>query len=95
MPNADHSTAADVLRIIIARGQAAYRATLPEYDAELMATLARAEAEPTTPNNLGIVDEERQRALCLSCPLADCVGVESSACPIRQEQRRAWRNRKS
>jgi hypothetical protein len=44
--------------------------------------------------NVSAVDEARQIQLCLSCPLADCVGVESSACPIRIEQRRVWSNRR-
>jgi len=52
-------------------------------------TPADVEPEPNT----SAVDEARQIQLCLSCPLADCVGVESSACPIRIEQRRVWRKR--
>lgn len=93
MPNVQQ-TPAEVLRALIERGRAAYRATLPEYDAELMTALALADVEPARPNNLNIVDEARQIALCLSCPLADCVGVESSACPIRIEQRHQWREQR-
>jgi len=73
------------LETIIAVGVARYEALY----APPLADVAELE---TTPNLTG-VDEERQRQLCLSCPLADCVGVESSACPIRIEQRRVWRER--
>jgi hypothetical protein len=32
-----------------------------------------------------------QDAVCLRCPLADCVGIENRLCPIQIEQRRIWR----
>ena len=31
--------------------------------------------------------------ICLDCPLAECVGIESRDCPIRVEQRRIWREK--
>jgi hypothetical protein len=89
-------TPADALAAIIARGVARYQESLPDYaqDAHPLVTLphfARPVAELPEPEpNVSAVDEERQRELCLSCRLADCVGVESEACPIRIEQRRLW-----
>jgi hypothetical protein len=35
--------------------------------------------------------EERQAQICLSCPLPDCIGIESRECPIQIEQRAEWR----
>lgn len=75
------------LSAIIAAGQAAYLASLPDY--------ARGdgdEPEPTQPNISGVTDE-RQIELCLNCPLPDCVGVDHRRCPIRQEQLRVWREK--
>ncbi len=92
-------TPADALAAIIARGVARYQESLPDFarDASPLVTLpdfARPPAELPEPEpNVSVVDEERQRELCLSCPLADCVGVESRACPIRQEQLRVWRSK--
>ena len=74
---------------IIAAGVARYRAEQARY-APPLTGVAELETEP----NVSRVTEERQRELCLSCPLSDCVGVESSACPIRIEARRAWRKAK-
>ena len=37
------------------------------------------------------LSEERQRDICLACPLADCVNVTDSRCPIRREQLAEWR----
>jgi hypothetical protein len=37
------------------------------------------------------VRASEQAALCLQCPLRDCVGTESSRCPINIAQRRRWR----
>src|SRR5262245_59499663 len=73
------------LQEIIANGQQAYEATLPEY-------MKRQEADdsPTHRINLTLTDE-RMRELCLSCPLADCLDITSTLCPIRIEQRREWR----
>ena len=78
------------LSTIIANGVAAYRATTPDYAPPLADVVD--DVEPT-PNIRG-VDEDRQRELCLSCPLPDCVGVDHRACPIRQEQLRIWREKK-
>lgn len=44
------------------------------------------------PINLTLKSHERD-AICLDCALADCVGIESMACPIRIEQRRRWREK--
>jgi len=72
---------------IIARGQMAYEATLPDY--------FKRQVEPEPCLNSGKVNitltDERQREICLSCPLADCVDVTDPRCPIRVEQRRLWR----
>ena len=92
-------TPADALRDLIARGVAAYQASLPDYARDetpvvILPDHALADVEPARPNNLGIVDEDRQRELCLSCHLADCVGVENAACPIRIEQCRIWREQR-
>jgi len=53
---------ADVLRAIVAAGVAAYQNSLPDY-----ARGPVADTEPTAPN-ITIADD-RQRVLCLSCPL--------------------------
>ena len=70
---------------IITRGQMAFEATLPDY---LRRQVEPAEAEGHI--NITLTDE-RQREICLNCPLADCVDVKDARCPIRIEQRRAWR----
>lgn len=44
------------------------------------------------PINLTLKSHERD-AICLDCPLVDCVGIESRACPIRIEQLRRWREK--
>lgn len=88
---------ADALRAIIARGVAAYQDSLPDYarEAEALVTLPyhalRADELPEPEPNVSAVDEDRQRVLCLNCELADCVGIENEACPIRREQRAVWR----
>ena len=74
---------------IIAAGVARYRAEQAKY-APPLTSVAELETEPNT----SAVTEERQRELCLACPLADCVGVESNACPIRIEARQVWRKAK-
>ena len=84
LPN---TNAAATLAAIIARGQAAYVESLPDFARDF-----GADVEPTQPN-ITIADE-RQRELCLSCALCDCVGIENPRCPIRVEQRRVWRNRR-
>src|SRR5262245_54462441 len=97
MTNATPNTSpADILAAIIAAGVARYveslpdyaRPTVPQFFAETVT-----DAEYLVEANVSRVNEERQRELCLSCHLADCVGVESSACPIRIEARRLWRKR--
>jgi len=70
---------------IISRGQTVYEATLPDY-------LRRQEAPEASRVNITMTDE-RQREICLNCPLADCAGIESPACPIQIEQRRIWREK--
>jgi len=70
---------------IVARGQAAYEATLPAY-------LKRQDDLESIPSHINLtLTDERQREICLNCPLADCVDVKDARCPIRIEQRRAWR----
>ncbi|MCI0390331.1 MAG: hypothetical protein MOB07_16395 [Acidobacteria bacterium] len=44
------------------------------------------------PIHFSIRPAERD-AICLRCPLAECVGLESRECPIRVEQRRVWREK--
>ena len=83
-----NQTSADILAAIIAAGVARYQASLPDYTQDFSAD----DIEPPQ-FNVSAVDEALQIQLCLSCPLADCVGVESSACPIRIEARRVWRKR--
>lgn len=45
---------------------------------------------PTSPG-LFRVRANEQAALCLQCPLRDCVGTRNRRCPINKEQRRRWR----
>jgi len=69
-----------------AAGQLAFEATLPDYFKR------QVETEDSTPIGVNLtLTDERQRELCLSCPLADCVDVTDPRCPIRIEQRRLWR----
>lgn len=86
----------DALRAIIAAGVARYQESLPDYARDAAPVVivpdhALAGVEPAP--NLTL-DEDLQRELCLSCSLADCVGVGSPACPIRREQSRVWRKQK-
>jgi hypothetical protein len=99
MATATNLSPADVLAALIARGVARYQESLPDFarDAEAFVTLpdfARPKAELPEPEPIITLNEERQRDLCLNCPLADCVGIETEACPIRVEQRAAWRRLK-
>lgn len=71
---------------IIAAGVARYVESLPDFTRDFSA-----EPEPMEPNLT--LSEAQQTMLCLSCALPDCVGVKSSACPIRQEQLRVWRSK--
>src|SRR5262245_6230373 len=91
------------LAAIIAAGQIAYEASLPAYvkreeiDPEairrraFLGVLEGIESRSTTPRIVLTLNEERQREICLNCPLADCVGIEQRNCPIRIEQRAEWR----
>ena len=73
------------LEEIIAHGQTAYEATLPDY-------LQRGADKEAAPTRIHIfISPERQREICLNCPLIECVGIEHRNCPIRIEQRREWR----
>ena len=75
------------LEDIIAAGVARFETTLPDY-----ARGPVADIEPARPNIT--LSEERQVAICLNCPLADCIGIESRQCPIQIEQRAEWRKRR-
>ena len=87
---------ADALAALIAAGVARYVESLPDY---ARPTVPQFFGEPVTDAeyaaefNVSRVTEERQRELCLSCLLSDCVGVENTTCPIRVEARRLWRKR--
>jgi len=80
-------TPVERLAMIIAAGVARFEATLPP----LMRERPQVEAVEQCPNLR--ISPERQREICLSCPLADCVGVGQPQCPIRIEARRVWRAR--
>jgi hypothetical protein len=91
---------ADALAAIVAAGVARYQESLPDFarDVQPVFTLpyfARPKPELPEPEPLITLHEDRQREICLSCPLADCLGIVSALCPIRIEQRRVWRKRKS
>jgi len=73
---------------IVMRGQAAFEATLPDYFKRQVEPVE--DLLPIGNVNLTLTDE-RQREICLNCPLADCVDVTDPRCPIRVEQRRLWR----
>lgn len=80
---------ADALAAIIAAGVARYEAMFsPAMPGQSVETEA-----PEVFRHLR-VDADRQRELCLNCPLDDCVGVNHPACPIRIESRRIWRERR-
>lgn len=64
-------------------------AGVARYEARYAPPLADVAELETTPNIT--LDENRQRALCLSCALPDCVDITDSRCPIRQAQRALWR----
>jgi len=78
-------TPAERLAQIIAAGIARFESTLPAY-AQRVADVEPVEASP----NLA-VSAERQRVICLNCPLPDCIGIRNDQCPIRIEARRQWR----
>ena len=81
-------TPAERLAMIIAAGVARFEATLPP----LMRARPETEAIEQCPNLR--ISPERQREICLNCPLADCVGVANDQCPIRIEARRQWKRRR-
>ncbi len=82
-------TPAQRLAMIVAAGVARFEATLPP----LMRERPQVEAVEQCPNLR--VSEDRQREICLNCPLPDCVGVANDQCPIRIEARRIWNQRKA
>jgi hypothetical protein len=92
-----NQTPAADLAAIIARGVARYVESLPDF---ARAGVPLYHGEPVTDEeaavefNVSRVTEERQRELCLSCVLSDCVEVTDSRCPIRIEARRLWRKAK-
>jgi hypothetical protein len=78
-------TPAERLATIVAAGVARFEATLPAY------ALRSADDEPIEQCPNLRISAERQREICLNCPLDDCVGVGKPQCPIRIEARRQWR----
>jgi hypothetical protein len=80
-------TPAERLAQIISAGVARYQASLPEY----LRQGVDSEAVERVPNLA--ISAERQREICLNCPLPDCVGVGSPQCPIRIEARRRWKRK--
>jgi len=73
---------------IVAAGVAAYEASLPP-------SLRPEGLTEMAPSRVNLaLSDERQREICLSCPLADCLGIESPECPIRIEQRAERRSRR-
>jgi hypothetical protein len=81
-------TPAERLAMIIAAGVARFEATLPAY------ALRSADDEPIEQCPNLRISAERQREICLNCPLADCVGVSNPQCPLRVEARRQWKRRR-
>ncbi len=85
------------LSAIISAGVARYVESLPDFARPGVPQYFNepvTDAEYQVELNLSAVDEDTQRALCLSCPLPDCVDVTDARCPIRQEQSRVWREKK-
>ena len=80
-------TPAERLAMIIAAGVAAFESTLPAY------ATRSADVEPVEQSPNLRISAERQREICLSCPLPDCVGIGNDQCPIRVEARRQWKRR--
>lgn len=78
-------TPAERLAAIVAAGVARFESTLPDY------AQRAADGEPVEQCPNLRISAERQREICLNCPLADCVGVSQPQCPIRIEARRVWR----
>ncbi len=81
-------TPAERLAQIVAAGVAAFEPTLPAY------AQRGADDEPIEQYPNLRVSAERQREICLNCPLDDCVGVANDQCPIRVEARRQWKRRR-
>jgi hypothetical protein len=80
-------TPAERLAMIISAGVARYQASLPEYLRQGV------DSEPTEACPNLAISADRQREICLNCPLADCVGVGNPQCPIRIEARRRWKRK--
>lgn len=83
------------LATIVSNGIAAYQASLPEDFRQTPQFFGEpvTDEEAQVEFNVSRVTEKRQLELCLSCALAECVGVEDATCPIRIEARRLWRKR--
>ncbi len=81
-----HSEAA--LAQIVAAGVARFEASLPAYARQGV------ESEPIEPSPNLAISADRQREICLNCPLADCVGVANETCPLRIEARRIWKQKR-
>jgi hypothetical protein len=86
--HAEHITPAERLAMIISAGVARYQASLPEYLRQGV------DSEPTEACPNLAISADRQREICLNCPLADCVGISKPQCPIRIEARRQWRQQR-
>jgi hypothetical protein len=81
-------TPAERLAMIVAAGVARFEDTLPAY------AQRGADVEPIEQCPNLAISAERQREICLNCPLADCVGIGNDQCPLRVEARRQWKQRK-
>jgi len=81
-------TPAERLAMIVAAGVALFEATLPP----LMRERPQAESIEQRPNL--VVSADRQREICLNCPLPDCFGIGNDQCLIRVEARRQWKRRR-
>jgi hypothetical protein len=81
-------TPAERLAAIVAAGVARFEAPLPAYATRSV------DSEPMEACPNLAISAERQREICLNCPLADCVGIGNDQCPLRVEARRQWKRRK-
>lgn len=96
MNNPDFKSPAERLAAMIAVGVARYQESLPDFardknPATTLPDFARPTSECAKSEPNITIDDDRQRELCLNCPLADCVGVSNAACPIRIAQCAEWR----
>lgn len=87
MTNASPISPSERLAALVAAGVARYVESLPIY-----ARGPVTDVEPAQP--IITLSEERQTRICLSCPLAECVDVTDTRCPLRIEQRAVWRRNK-